>query len=63
MTRELLDKLPVGVLNGIERIKSEYKNGKKSETRKELSGYVRALRDVGLITERERQILFVYATI
>lgn len=62
-TRELLASLPDSVLCAIDGMKREYKDGKTECARREISAYVRALRDAGYITERERMMLFVYATL
>ena len=64
MTREVLEKIkekyPV-VMMHIEALRRDYKAFNNSCR---LAGeYVQALRDAGLITERERQVLFVYTTI
>ena len=67
MTRETLNKLPANVREIIENLRKEYKNAvgynRKGAKRERLAGYVMGLRDAGLITERERQILFVYGTV
>ena len=74
MTRELLNKLPQKVRDEIERLRGEYKKGVDADdprywiTRREnvrfvVRGYLTGLRDAGLITERERQILTVYTTV
>ncbi len=65
MTRELIARLPANVLSYVEECRKAYKNPvlDKDEVRARLAGYVMGLRDAGLITERERQILFVYGTV
>lgn len=64
-TRGLTAKLPASVAWKIEAMRKDYKNAalSKDETRAEIAGYVMGLRDAGLINERERQMLFVYATV
>ena len=64
MTRELLTKLPNNVKEYSEKLKREYKGEvfNKKETRERAAGYCAGLRDGGLITDRERQILFIYIT-
>ena len=67
MTREIINKLPPNVREVIENLRKEYKNAvgynKKAEKRERLAGYVMGLKDGGLITERERQVIFVYGTV
>lgn len=65
MTKELIERLPKNVVKEIEYLRDSYKSKyiNKDETRCRLAGYVAGLRDAGLITERERQILFVYGTV
>ena len=66
-TRELLERLPDYVRKNVEDFRSSYTKTKdyhrQAETRTRMAGYVLGLRDGGLITERERQILFIYMTI
>lgn len=65
MTRETLEKLPANVRDHIESIRKDYKNNglRKDDTRMHAYGYTLGLRDGGLITERQRQILYVYCTV
>lgn len=65
MTKELIERLPRNVVESVEELRKDNKNSaiSKDETRARLSGYCKGLRDAGLITERERQILFVYGTV
>ena len=65
MTRDLIDRLPNSIRSHIERLRREYTNDgfDHDAVRKELYGYTLGLRDAGLLTERERQILFVYGTV
>ena len=65
MTRETLAKLPDAVLKNIEGLRHDYKSNvvNKDIARAQSAWYVKGLRDAGLITERERQILFVYTTV
>lgn len=64
MTRETLNKMPEVVRNRLERLRKDYNNPSLNyDTAREASAaYVMGLKDAGLVTERERQILFVYTT-
>ena len=62
MTRTVLEKLPKGVRDQIERLR-EYSLDEPRVRRIARASYVKALRDVGIINERERQVLFIYTTI
>lgn len=64
MTTQVLAKLPDEVRNNIEELKRMYKNLPDcwSNIHARVSGYTCGLRDAGLITDRERQILFDYVT-
>ncbi|MEE0856527.1 MAG: hypothetical protein U0L58_04445 [Ruminococcus sp.] len=61
-TKELLEKMPAKIVATLNDLRKDYNNPtlNKDATRKEVYGYTKGLRDAGLITERERQILFVY---
>ena len=64
-TREVFNRMPETVRNKLDNIRKDYKS-KALDTnaiRAELYGYTLGLRDAGLISERERQILFVYGTV
>ena len=65
MTRELLERMPEVVVSKLNQCRKDYNNMalNKDSVRSRNAGYVLGLRDAGLITERERQILFVYTTI
>ena len=65
MTRETLEKLPANIRTALERLKKDYKNEalQTDEVRKEIYGYTNALRDGGIITERQRQLLYCYCTL
>lgn len=64
MTKNVLERLPKAVYDQLDTIRKDYKNrALRDETRAKLAGYVLGLRDAGLISERERQILFVYGTV
>lgn len=68
MTKETLDKIPENVRFEIELIRKRMKNTKNDIERRDVVteysyAYGKGLRDAGLITERERQILFVYTTV
>ncbi len=64
-TREVFNSMPEAVRSRLESIRKDYRNPAldRDKTRKELYGYTNGLRDAGLISERERQILFVYGTV
>ena len=64
-TREVVERQSDGIRRAIEDYRKDYKNPAldRAETRAALAGYVKGLRDAGAITERERQILFVYGTV
>ena len=64
-TRELINRLPDTIRTHIERLRIEYNTDGFNTTavRQELYGYTLGLRDAGFLTERERQILFVYGTV
>lgn len=64
-TREVFNRMPEAVRNKLEDIRKDYKNPtlNKDATRAKLYGYTQGLRDAGLISERERQILLVYGTV
>ena len=65
MTREVIEKLPGGIRWQIEDMRKDYKNPAVNHeaARARLAGYVNGLRDAGMITDRERQIIFVYGTV
>lgn len=65
MTRELIDRLPNSIRSHIECLRREYASDifDKTAVRQEIYGYTLGLRDAGLITERERQVLCVYGTV
>lgn len=65
MTKQVLNKIPANVRAALEQLRKDYKNDalNKGESRNRSAGYVQGLRDAGLITERERQILFIYTTV
>ena len=66
-TKETIEKLPSHVSAKIELLREKYKNENsiysKATVRSGIYEYGCGLRDAGLITERERQIIFVYATV
>jgi hypothetical protein len=65
MTKETLNKIPKEIQGQLNTYKKLYAGlpDKRVETRARMAGYVQGLRDAGLITERERQILFTYMTV
>lgn len=73
MTKTTLNKLPENVLNRVEEFKTRYTNlsvtgsaremQMKNVIRISMASYVEGLRDANLITERERQIIYVYMTV
>lgn len=67
-TRELIAKLPQNVMDRINGMKKTYKafhpgERKHDEARDMINGYTTGLMDAGMITDRERAILFIYATV
>lgn len=65
MTRKVLEKLPEIARTNLEWLRKEYKSelGDKDVARAKAAWYVKGLKDAGLITERERQFLFIYTTV
>lgn len=65
MTQKTLEKLPHKVLVHIEQLRKDYKNPNLDNNicRRSSCEYVRGLMDAGLITNQERQALFLYTTI
>ena len=68
MTREVITKMKErfpNIMYCIENLRKDYKNDSlnKDAVRKESYGYTKGLHDAGLITERERQVLFIYTTV
>ena len=67
-TKELIARLPQNVMdriNGMKKIlKTTYPGERKyDEARNMINGYTKGLMDAGMITDRERSILYVYATL
>lgn len=68
MTKKTLEKLPNHVRAKIEDLRKSYTAKgfpfvHYDVARGRSAAYLEGLRDAGLITERERQILFVYTTV
>lgn len=70
MTKQLLDKLPEAVMRTVEAYRKMYADAERERAvlareivRGRMAGYAQGLRDAGLITERERQTLFIYMTV
>ena len=65
MTREVLNKIPENVRSKIDAFRRNYNNDSinKDVAREGSYAYTLGLRDAGLITERERQVLLIYTTI
>ena len=65
--RELINKLPEQVRERAYRYREVYAHcyvpRLREETRNRMAGYALGLKDAGLLTERERQLLFVYMTV
>ncbi len=64
-TMEVINKLPQDILKTVKGYKEQYNNpaNKTCEVRARMAGYVQGLRDAGVISERERQVVFVYMTV
>lgn len=64
-TRELMNKLPENVKRNLEGLRHDYKSGvvNRDIARAQSAWYVKGLRDAGLVTDRERSILFCYTTV
>ncbi len=66
MTRELLNRLPVNVLDALKMWKCRY-NDERFDTdiaRAEIRGYLKGLRDSEIIkTDMEYRVLFSYCTV
>ena len=72
-TREIIEGLPKSVREKVEEFRGDYKRldgdysryalGKREAVRTRMAGYALGLRDAGLITERGRQIVFIYMTV
>lgn len=68
MTKQVLDKLPTAAFNKVNAYRNTYRGAKNDARRREVAhvammAYVCGLRDAGLITDRERRIVFVYMTV
>lgn len=65
MTRKLLEKMPKEVLDNVELMRGSFRNfpDRRETVRNRAAGYTCALRDAGLITDRERQLLYIYITV
>ena len=64
--REIINKLPENVLLKVNQYREAYTHFdglNRAEARVRMAGYVEGLRDAGLITERERQTVYVYMTV
>ena len=73
-TREAVERLPENIREKIEEYRKDYKSAmlKRHEDRwatesevirSEVWGYIKALKDAGVITELQRRILTVYSTV
>ena len=67
MTRELLNRLPTIVMNKVEYFRMKYTTTEdtreRDSIRNSMSAYAHGLADAGMLTDRERQTLFVYMTV
>lgn len=71
--KDLIKTLPEAVQHQIEEYRQEYtfhkeeynnsRYNRMAEVRQRMAGYALGLRDAGLITERDRQYIFVYMTV
>ena len=66
-TQEVLDRLPKKVLKTIGLMKEEYEGastyGAQREYRGKMQGYVDALEDLEVVSDRERGLLYIYMTL
>ena len=66
-TREIIDGLPEVIRRQVEYFRFSYAHPtryiEKEQTRNAMAGYVLGLHDCGFITERERQVIFIYMTV
>ena len=64
-TKDVLERLPESVRAYLEQLRKDYSNPSiKHETCIARSaGYVHGLYDAGLVSDRERRLLFVYTTV
>ena len=67
MTRKTLEKLPENVRNTVEGLKKHFNTltdyHARYEMRERIAGYTDGLRDAGIVTDRERAIIYIYATL
>jgi hypothetical protein len=67
MTRKTLEKLPENVRNTVERLKKHFNTltdyHERYEMMERIAGYTDGLRDAGIVTDRERAIIYIYATL
>ena len=67
MTREALAKLPENVRTKVERMKKHFNSctdyHQRYEMRERIAGYIEGLYDAGIITDRERAVIYIYATL
>ena len=66
--KDTLDKMPERVKSELEDIRKIRKLERERHISTDVSrerafGYTKGLRDAGMITERERQMLYIYATV
>lgn len=65
MTQKTLDRMPKNVIYKLDDIKARRKNGywNWKEANARAYEYTLGLMDAGFITDKERQILFLYTTV
>lgn len=67
MTRETLEKLPENVRNKVEGLKKHFQSctdyHQRYEMRERIAGYTDGLHDAGIVTDRERAAIYIYATL
>ena len=68
MTKEILEKLPDNIRAKVEDFRKAYTakgfpNWHYDNALARSAAYMDGLRDAGIITERERQVLFIYTTV
>lgn len=62
--KELVEKQPEQIQRRLQDFKKMHNiDGRRTESMHRAGAYTQALCDAGIITERERQMLFIYTTV